>query len=261
MGVDKAAAWRNRIVGHGEMRAGDFLANPLNWRVHPKYQQEALAGVLDEVGWVQTVIVNKRTGALIDGHLRVALALRHGEDTSVPYVEVDLDEDEERKILATLDPITGMATADEEKLTELLKQVKTTNEAILTLLKSLEGKEEKEFYTRNIKVPIYEPKGECPLVSELYDDTKTRALIEEIDRVEGITEEEKQFLRIAAQRHTVLHFARIAEYYAHAPAELQRLMENSALVIIDFDRAIELGYVQLTEDLLDMYKEDYPDEG
>ncbi len=46
-------AWRNRIVGAGEEAPDQLLANPGNWRVHPKAQQDALAGALDEVGWVQ----------------------------------------------------------------------------------------------------------------------------------------------------------------------------------------------------------------
>ncbi len=43
-------AWRNRIVGTGEEAPDQLLANPGNWRVHPKTQQDALAGTLDEVG-------------------------------------------------------------------------------------------------------------------------------------------------------------------------------------------------------------------
>ncbi len=44
-------------------------------------------------------------------------------------------------------------------------------------------------------------------------------------------------------------YKNIAEYYAHAPAEIQELMEESALVIIDYNNAIRNGYVQLSEDL------------
>ncbi len=69
-----AAPWTSRIVGSGEEAPDQLLANPANWRIHPKAQQEALAGVLDQVGWVQQVLVNRRTGHVVDGHLRVALA-------------------------------------------------------------------------------------------------------------------------------------------------------------------------------------------
>ena len=72
-----------------------LLASPANCRVHPKAQQEALAGVLDQVGWVQNVLGNQRTGHVVDGHLRVALAISRGEPLG-PVLYVDLSEDEER---------------------------------------------------------------------------------------------------------------------------------------------------------------------
>src|SRR5580765_1612008 len=96
--------FRNRIVGHGSKSPEDFLANPDNWRMHPIYQQEALTGALEEVGWVQTVLENVQTGHMIDGHLRVLLADREGE-TQVPVTYVDLTPEEERVVLATLDPL------------------------------------------------------------------------------------------------------------------------------------------------------------
>ena len=83
--------FRNRITGSGMEAPEQLLANPRNWRVHPKAQEAALAAVLDEVGWVQNVIVNQRTGNVVDGHLRVSLAISRGEAT-VPVVYVDLDE-------------------------------------------------------------------------------------------------------------------------------------------------------------------------
>jgi DNA modification methylase len=109
--------WRSRIVGEGEEDAGQLLANPANWRIHSGQQQKALGAVLDEVGWVQRVIVNRRTGHVVDGHLRVALAIRKGE--KVPVVYIDVSEDEERLILATIDPLSAMAGTDEDLLAAL----------------------------------------------------------------------------------------------------------------------------------------------
>jgi hypothetical protein len=125
--------YRSRIVGHGEEEPGQLLANPANWRIHPKAQQDAVAGVLEEVGWVQSVIVNKRTGHLVDGHLRVSIALRD-EAPSVPVVYIDLSPDEEALILATLDPLAGLAGTDREKLAQLLEEVGTSNPEIQALL-------------------------------------------------------------------------------------------------------------------------------
>ena len=114
--------WRNRIVGEGEEAPDQLLANPRNWRIHPHEQEQALCGVLDEVGWVQRVVVNKRTGFVVDGHLRIAAAITRGEKT-VPVLYVDLSEDEEAKVLATFDPISGMAAMDADKFKELVSEI------------------------------------------------------------------------------------------------------------------------------------------
>ena len=70
-----AAGWRNRIVGHADVSPAELVPNPRNWRTHPPEQQRALAGALAEVGWVAEVLVNRTTGHVVDGHLRIELAL------------------------------------------------------------------------------------------------------------------------------------------------------------------------------------------
>jgi hypothetical protein len=109
-----------------------------------------------------------------------------------------------------------------------------------------------DLYTKKIKSPIYEPKGEKPSEAELYDLTKTVSLINEI-RTSDIPEEIRQFLELAAHRHIVFNYEKVAEYYAHAPKEIQELMENSALIIIDFKKAIENGFVNLTKEIAEGY--------
>jgi hypothetical protein len=113
-----------------------LLANPRNWRVHPKAQEAALAAVLDEVGWVQNVIVNQRTGNVVDGHLRVSLAISRGEAT-VPVVYVDLDENEEGLVLATIDPLSAMAGTDKDLLAQLLGDAEAENADLIALLEQL----------------------------------------------------------------------------------------------------------------------------
>lgn len=130
------STWKNRIVGHGEEAPDQLLANPRNWRIHPRHQQHALTGVLREVGWVQQVVVNRRTGFVVDGHLRVALAISEHQP-SVPVLYVDLSDEEEALVLATLDPIGAMARADKEQLDALLRDVQTGEAAVQELLASL----------------------------------------------------------------------------------------------------------------------------
>ena len=90
--------WRKRISGSGTLKVSEALANPMNFRTHPPYQRDALATSLNNVGWVQQVVVNERSGHLLDGHLRLSLAQQNGE-TELPCLYVDLTEDEERLIL------------------------------------------------------------------------------------------------------------------------------------------------------------------
>lgn len=128
--------WRNRITRYGEERPDQLLAHPLNWRIHGQAQQSALTGVLDSVGLVQNIIVNERSGHVLDGHLRVSLALRTNQPT-VPVTYVDLDESEEALILATLDPIAALAIADDANLRALLDEVTTSDAAVMAMLSEL----------------------------------------------------------------------------------------------------------------------------
>ena len=132
----KTITWQNRITRYGDEAPDQLLAHPLNFRLHPKPQQDALAGVLRDVGVVQNIIVNERTGHLIDGHLRVSLALRQNQPT-VPVTYVDLSPEEEALILATLDPIAAMASSDADKLRELLDDVSTGDAAVMQMLSDL----------------------------------------------------------------------------------------------------------------------------
>jgi hypothetical protein len=116
--TETQTGWRSRIVGQGVEAPDQLLANPNNWRIHPQHQQKALGGILDNIGWVQDVIVNKTTGYVVDGHLRVALAISKGEAT-VPVSYVELSESEENLVLAALDPVGTLAVADLDALDKL----------------------------------------------------------------------------------------------------------------------------------------------
>ncbi len=118
-----------------------------------------------------------------------------------------------------------------------------------------EEKTESE-YTSKIKAPIYEPKNKKPFVFELVDTTKCGRLVNDIKN-SSLPQEEKDFLIHAAKRHNVFNYTKIADYYAHATPEMQNLMERSALVIIDFDKAIQYGYVKYSNEIANLYSEEH----
>ena len=103
-------------------------------------------------------------------------------------------------------------------------------------------------YTTKVESPIYEPKGEKPKESDLYNLGKYNELIDKIN-ASDLSDEKKLFLQFAATRHIEFNYGKIAEFYSHEDKDAQELIENSALVIIDYNKAIELGFVKLFNDL------------
>jgi len=112
----------------------------------------------------------------------------------------------------------------------------------------IEETEEDKKYTTKVGVPQYLPKAECPRLDSLVNVGKYQELLADIN-ASSVSDDEKAFLRLAATRHLVFTYSLIADYYAHASSEMQRLMEKSALVIIDIDDAIANGYVKLSKNI------------
>jgi len=145
--------FKNRITGSGSINPAKIKTNPLNFRKHPGVQKDAMEGILEEVGWVQNVIVNKTTGRLVDGHLRHEIAIQNKE-AKIPVIYVELTEDEERLILATLDPIAELATRDRKLYEQLTSQISTDNHFLTNLLKGEPVKEKKDKVPPVPKTPI-----------------------------------------------------------------------------------------------------------
>ena len=92
----------------------------------------------------------------------------------------------------------------------------------------VESEEDKK-YTTKVGIPQYLPSMECPRLDTLVDKNKYNELIREIN-ASNVSDQEKEFLRFAATRHLVFTYSRIADYYAHATPEMQRLMEEAVLM-------------------------------
>jgi ParB-like chromosome segregation protein Spo0J len=138
--IDQAVArnplFASRVVRFAEEAPDQLLAHPLNWRVHPGRQEAILRDTIRQVGWVVPVIVNEQTGHVLDGHLRVAFALRENIPT-VPVVYVDVSPVEEQTILMTIDPLAALALPDTTKLKELLDEARVDGDAIVDFFASL----------------------------------------------------------------------------------------------------------------------------
>lgn len=127
---------RDRIKSLRRVKASELRPSPKNWRTHPREQQDALRGVLEEVGFADAVLARELadgTLELVDGHLRADLM----PDQKIPVLVLDIDETEAAKLLATLDPLAAMAEADAAKLDELLREIDTGSEALQKLYAEL----------------------------------------------------------------------------------------------------------------------------
>jgi hypothetical protein len=127
---------RDRIRELRRVKASELRPNPKNWRTHPQAQQDALRGVLAEVGIADALLARELDDGslmLVDGHLRADT----DPSTEWPVLILDVSEAEADKLLATFDPLAGMAEADPVKLDELLREIDTGSEALQKMLAEL----------------------------------------------------------------------------------------------------------------------------
>ena len=130
-------AIRDRIKSLRRVRAGDLKPSPKNWRSHPDSQRAALQGILAEVGYADACLARELEDGsleLVDGHLRQDL----DPDQLLPVLVLDITEAEAAKLLAVLDPLAGMAEANEEALASLLAEIETESTGLEEMLKGLE---------------------------------------------------------------------------------------------------------------------------
>lgn len=125
-----------------EVRAGDLVPNPKNWRMHPTAQKRALSAVVSEIGIADVLLARETDDGklmLIDGHMRQSM----DPEQIWPVAILDLSEEEADKLLLTLDPIAGLAKTDEGAVANLLAGMQASNEAFADLVDSLHEKPEK----------------------------------------------------------------------------------------------------------------------
>ena len=222
-----------------------------NAKEHPPAQVERIANSIKRFGWQQPIVVD-RNKVVIIGHGRLAAAKLLNLDKVPVKFEDDLT-DAQVKALRLADNKTNESDWSENLLAEELAEL------------DIDGIDMSEFgfenlgdliehenpYTQKTDIPQYSITGEHVTLDELFQDTKTRELLQEIDESHA-DEKIKAFLRLAAYRHVIFNYQNIAEFYANSEPEVQALMEKSALVIIDIDDAIKNGYTLLREEIADI---------
>lgn len=260
--IERIASEQIRLLPVSELRAAN--RNP---RTHPEAQLKTIEGSIRQFGWTNPLLIDE-AGVLIAGHGRLEAAVRMGLDRVPTIILRGLSEDQKQAYLIADNQIALGSGWDSKMLAEMLLNLNESgfassslgfsNSELTKLFDHAKGLDS-TLYTRKIETPDYKPKGETPKVSDLVDRTKQAELLEKINASE-LGKKEKDFLVAASHRHVVFDYHAIAEYYCSASPEMQRLMEDSALVIIDIDKAIANGYVDLSRKLEDIYLQSYGDE-
>jgi ParB/RepB/Spo0J family partition protein len=215
-----------------------------NAKKHDKKQVEQIANSIKEFGFTQPVIIDK-SNCVVAGHGRILGAKKAGLK-EVPTVCLEELTEEQIKAYRLIDNKLNESEWDDVLLAQELEELDKEQMKLFGFDLAEEIAEEEKKYTMKTNIPQYDIKGEQPEISELCDTSKTRELLEKIKQ-SNVSEEEKKFLRYGAYRHLCFNYSKIAEYYAQANKEMQELMEDSALVIIDFEDAIAKGYVEMSK--------------
>lgn len=244
----------------------DLIPYTNNSRTHDKEQINQICASINEYGWTNPVLIDEK-GMIIAGHGRVE-AGKKLDIKEVPCIVLSNLTEAQKKAYIIADNKMALNAGWNEDLLKLeldnLKELDFDLELTGFSTEELdeffkEDEEENETlqdnpYTIKTDIPHYEIKGEEPLLEELIDEEKTNKLIEKINQ-SNISEENKQFLIKSAQRHLTFNYSKIAEFYAHQDKEMQELMEESALVLIDYKNAIKNGYVKLSKNLEEIFEE------
>lgn len=223
---------------------------------------EVVKTSLKEYGFKQPIVLDNNYEIIV-GHTRFSAALDLGMTTVPVLIADDLDDDQIRAYRIMDNRSSEYSEWDDalliqeiEKLSDI--DIELTGFTQEDIEKLIAQDDLASMYTDRIEIPHYIPKGENPHESELVDTDFAEQLKDEIANSD-VPQEIKNFLMLAANRHNVFDYHKIAEYYCHADKKVQNLIEKSALVLIDFDKAIEQGFVRLTDSIKIAHSEEHGD--
>lgn len=243
-------------------KVSELKLNPNNPRKNDG-AVDTVAKSIEKYGFKNPLIIDSNN-IVWCGNTRLKASIKLGIKEVPCIVADDLTEEQIRELALIDNKSSEIAEWDYELLGDELADLELSdfdldwfgsNEEASTEIK--ESVEENP-YTMKVDVPHYEIKGECPPIDDLVNLEKQKELEKEIKN-SSISEEQKEFLLKASQRHLAFDYSKIAEYYAHQDKEMQELMEKSALVIIDFGDAIKNGFVEIRKEIEEIYNQEVDD--
>lgn len=196
-----------------------------NAKKHPKEQIEEIKASIRHFGMDDPIGVWGEQNLIVEGHGRLIACKELGIET-VPCIRLDHLTPEQRKAYTIAHNKTNMDSGfDMEILESELAEITEIDMSDFGDF-GIENMADDNEYTMKINIPQYEITGEKPTIADMLDTEKADSFIAEIEAAEGITDEERAFLIRASWRHNVFNYRNVAEYYAHATPEMQRLMEK-----------------------------------
>ena len=221
---------------------------------NPRKNDKAVDKVANSIrsfGFQSPIIIDEHN-IIICGHTRFKAAKKLGLKKVPCIVATGLTDAEIRAYRIADNKVGELAEWDNELLSaemDLLGDI----DMVEFGLSPEKGLDTEKYVSLGEKIQ-YTPKGECPNVDDLVCEDKAQSLLSAIDKAK-IDDNLKVFLRKAATRHFEFNFAKIAEFYSHQECVVQELMEQSGLVIIDFNDAIKNGFVRLNDSLKKLAEE------
>tara|TARA_R110002020_G_scaffold106714_1_gene248236 strand:+ start:289 stop:1020 length:732 start_codon:yes stop_codon:yes gene_type:complete len=218
-------------------------------------QYNDLKSSLEKFGLVDPIIVNS-DNTVIGGHQRLKIIKELGA-TEVPTVRLNLSKEDEKELNIRLNKNTGEFDLDILANNFDIDELKDWGFKEIELGFNIDKINGEDPYTKKIESPIYDKQEDKkPQLKDLLNEEKAMKVIDQIEKSK-VSDKEKTFLKMAAMRHLVFDYKQIAEYYAHSNKEMQELMEDTALVIVDFKKAIEEGYTALGQQIIEQYENEW----
>ena len=219
---------------------------------------DKVAKSIEQFGFKVPIVIDKN-GTIVTGHTRYLASQKLGLKTVPCILADDLDEEQIKAFRLVDNKVSEYATWDVAMLQKELNDLEDFDlseydfEDITEYVDSIdtptpEGEGGENPYTFTIQLPEYEPQGIEVSAKELVDTAHRDELLKEINNTK-MPDDVREFLRLSAQRHLVFDYAKIAEFYAQADEKIQDLMERSGLVIIDYEKAIQYGYMNLIQEI------------
>ena len=213
---------------------------------------DLVAESITNYGFKNPIIIDKYKN-VVAGHTRLKASKKLGLDKVPCIIADDLTDEQIRAYRIADNRVSEFSEWDNE----LLKKELETLEIFtgFEINDFFEEDDEIKSYSKKIKIPNYEITENKPEIDELYDKNKCMDLMNKIKN-SNLDSNLKEFLSFASTRFIEFNYNKIAEYYAHSDKEVQEYFEELILVIIDFNKAIEKGFVDFTERFFDEVEED-----